>query len=86
MMDRLRKKELLRRERVDGIWIYRGVETRENLLKSVVRDFVERTLGGSLEPFALYLADRSTLSNEDLEEVRQVVARLSNDVEKGHGK
>ena len=49
MMDRLRKKELLQREQVAGIWIYRGVESRENVLKGVVKDFVERTLGGGHE-------------------------------------
>jgi len=81
MMDRLRKKSLLTREQVGGIWIYRGVESRENVLKGVVRDFVERTLGGSLEPFALYLADRSSVSEETLTELRQIVAKLSDEAD-----
>jgi len=85
MMDRLRKKELLQREQVGGIWIYSGVESRENVLKGVVKDFVERTLGGSLEPFALYLADRSSVSDKDLNELRQIVERLSPEVEKNRG-
>ncbi len=86
MMDRLRKKELLTREQVAGIWIYRGVESRENVLKGVVKDFVERTLGGSLEPFALYLADRSNSSGKHLDELRNLVEHLSADVEKDSGR
>lgn len=86
MMERLRKKELLRREQVNGIWLYSPVETRETMLKGVVQDFVERTLGGSLEPFALYLADqKTTVSREKLAELRQLVERLSDEVD-GDGK
>jgi predicted transcriptional regulator len=86
MMDRLRKKELLQREQVNGTWIYRGVESREAVLKGVVKDFVERTLGGSLEPFALYLADRSTVSEETMTELRGIVGKLSSEVEQDNGK
>jgi len=86
MMERLRKKQLLRRDRVDGIWIYRVVESREKMLKEVVKDFVDRTLGGSLEPFMLYLADPTTVSKSQLDEVRQIVDRLSSEVEKEDGR
>jgi len=82
MMDRLRKKELLQRDQISGTWLYRGVESRETVLKGVVKDFVERTLGGSLEPFALYLADRSTVSEETMSELRKIVGELSPEVEK----
>ncbi len=85
MMERLRKKQLLERKAVDGIWVYRSVETREEVLKGVVRDFVDRTLAGSLEPFMLYLADPATVSSERLEELRQIVDHLSAEVEKQDG-
>ncbi len=86
MMERLRKKQLLQREQVAGIWIYKAVESREQVMKDVVKDFVERTLGGSLEPFALYLADRSKVNDAHLNELRDLVDRLSSDVEKDDGK
>jgi predicted transcriptional regulator len=85
MMDRMRVKELLQRDRINGTWIYRSVESRESLLKGVVKDFVERTLGGSLEPFALYLADRSTVSEQTMTELRNIVGQLSSEVEKDNG-
>jgi predicted transcriptional regulator len=86
MMERLRKKQLLDRDHREGAWVYRAVESRETMLKGVVQDFVERTLGGSLEPFALYLADRSAVSPEHLAEIREMVDRLSNQVEDEDGK
>jgi len=85
MMDRLCKKGLLKREKRDGIWVYRTVESREEVLKGVVRDFVDRTLGGSLEPFLLYLADPSTATNERVDEMRRIVDALSAEVEKHDG-
>ena len=85
MMERLRKKTLLQRQKVDGIWVYRGVESRESVLKGVVKDFIDRTLGGSIEPFMLYLADPSNESGDRLDEVRRIVERLSSEVEDGDG-
>lgn len=81
MMERLRKKGLLTREQVNGVWVYSPVQTREDSMKGVVKDFVERTLGGSLEPLALYLADRSKVSPKELEQLRAFVDRLSDEVE-----
>jgi predicted transcriptional regulator len=86
MMERLRKKELLKREQIDGLWVYRVAQSRESLLKGVVKDFVDRTLGGSLEPFALYLADRSKVSPDLIDELRRLSADLSDEVEKNDGK
>jgi len=86
MMERLRKKQLLLREQTNGVWVYRTIESRESVLKGVVKDFVERTLGGSLEPFALYLADRSDVSAEVLAEIKQIVDRLSSQVEGENGR
>lgn len=85
MMERLRKKTLLQRQKVNGIWVYRGVESRESVLKGVVKDFIDRTLGGSIEPFMLYLADPSNESSDRLDEVRRIVERLSSEVEDGDG-
>jgi len=82
MMERLRKKGLLTRRQAEGVWVYELVESRENVLKGVVGDFVERTLGGSLEPLALYLADRSKVSAKDLQKLREMVEELSDEVEK----
>jgi predicted transcriptional regulator len=66
----------LTREQVGGVWVYRAVQSREKVLRDVVKDFVERTLGGSLEPFALYLADPTNVTKEDLAQLRAIVDKL----------
>ena len=82
MMDRLRKKGLLEREQVDGVWTYRAVESKDGVMRGVVRDFVERTLGGSIEPFALYLASKPNISDEEVDQLRAIVERLSKERER----
>lgn len=82
MMERLRKKGVLEREQVDGVWTYRTVETQDGVLRGVVRDFVERTLGGSLEPFALYLASRPDIPDAEVERLREIMERLSDERER----
>jgi predicted transcriptional regulator len=85
MMERLRQKGLLERYREGGIWIYRTKESRETVLQGVVADFVDRTLGGSLEPLALYLTDRSKVSPEEFEKLRQIVNRIPGETEGDSG-
>lgn len=82
MMERLRKKGVLDREQVDGVWTYRTVENQDGMLRGVVHDFVERTLGGSLEPFALYLADKPNISDAEVARLREIVERLSDERER----
>lgn len=82
MMERLRKKGVLEREQVDGVWTYRSVETQDGMLRGVVQDFVERTLGGSLEPFALYLSANPDISDAEVDRLKQIVERLSEERER----
>jgi hypothetical protein len=52
------------------------------MLRGVVQDFVERTLGGSPEPFALYLSSNPDISDAEVDRLRQIVERLSDAREK----
>jgi hypothetical protein len=42
----------------------------------MVGDFVERTLAGSLSPFVTYLAEAEDVSEEELQQLQDVVAQL----------
>jgi len=76
MMERLRKKELLERRKVDGVYRYTSPATTPELLRGVVERFVERTLGGSVSPFVSYLTETATVSDEELAELEALVSRL----------
>ena len=71
VMERLREKGYLDRQPVDGVYRYSPVQAKPQLLRGLVRDFVEQMLGGSLEPFVAYLAEEANLSDEELARLRQ---------------
>ena len=76
VMERLRKKGFLTRRKVEGIFHYEPRVGKADLLQSLVRDFVEKTLDGSLSPFVAYLSREANVSDEELKELRQVVEDL----------
>lgn len=73
VMERLRKKGFLTRQKVDGIFKYSPSTPKNQLLQGLVRDFVERALGGSITPFVAYLGEREKLSDEEVAELRQLL-------------
>jgi predicted transcriptional regulator len=79
VMERLRKKGYLKRRKSNGIFQYSPSVPRAELLHSLVREFVERTLGGSLSPFVAYLTHEGNLSPEELAELRALVKELERD-------
>jgi len=76
VMERLREKQYLTREQIGGVYHYSPSLSTPHLLRSLVRDFVARTLGGSLEPFVAYLVEEADLSEEEQERLRQRVQDL----------
>ena len=47
------------------------------MLRSLVRDFAQRVLGGSSEPFMAYLLEDAELSDAEIEDLRKFVAERS---------
>ena len=76
VMERLRKKGFLTRKKVGGIFQYEPCVGKADLLQSLVRDFVEKTLGGSVSPFVAYLSRDARLSDDELEELKSAVNDL----------
>ncbi len=76
MLERLRKKGYLTREKSGGVYQYRPCITKTELLTNVVGDFLQHTLGGSLRPFMAYLAKAKDLSREEVEELQALVKEL----------
>jgi len=76
VMERLRNKGHLTRCKVEGVYQYSSLVPASELLAGVVGDFVQRTLAGSLSPFVTYLAEAEDVSEEELQQLQDVVARL----------
>ncbi len=79
MMERLRRKGHLGRRLAGGVYRYRARTSSADLLKHAVGRFVERNLGGSLTPFLAYLSESTDVSDAELRELEDLVARLNAD-------
>ena len=73
MMERLRGKGYLTRGKDAGAFEYRPVVAKTELMQTLVHDFVEKALGGSLSPFVAYLTDAKDLSERELSDLRRLL-------------
>ena len=76
MMERLRRKGYVGRQQAGGVYRYLSEASPDELLRSAVASFVTRTLAGSVSPFVNYLAESGEVSDAELAELEQLVARL----------
>ncbi|HBE68489.1 MAG TPA: methicillin resistance protein [Planctomycetaceae bacterium] len=77
MLDRLRAKGLLKRRKVQGRFQYSVASAGKRLEQELVEDFVSGSLGGSAAPFLAYMSQKSEFSEEEMTELRRLVARLA---------
>ena len=78
VLERLRAKGFVEREKGDGAFRYTPVKDDGQVLKDLVRGFVNSTLKGNLRPFVAYLAEEE-MGQEEIEELRALLERLDAD-------
>ena len=76
VMRRLLAKRYLTRRKVNGVFRYSPRLSKADLLRGLVREFVDRALGGSLSPFVAYLAEDATLTAADRAELKKLIESL----------
>ena len=77
VMERLRKKGYLARTKQDGLFVYAEKVETENVLKSRVGDFVEKTLGGSISPLLNYFAENKNISPDELSKLKEILKTIN---------
>lgn len=77
MMEALRKKGYLSRSKSDGAWTYASIVPQPELMNSLVQEFVQKTLGGSVAPFVAYLHRKEQLTEEEADELRKLADSFS---------
>ena len=85
MMERLRKKGYLTRKRIGGVYQYSPKVASHDLLRGLVKSFVDTTLAGSVSPFVAYLSEGGPVSEQDLDQLKRLVRDLEQG-RKGGGK
>jgi predicted transcriptional regulator len=75
-MERLREKGYLRRDQLNGVFHYSPSQPKPTMLRDLVRDFVAKSLGGSLEPFVAYLAEEAKLTEAERANLEEKIRQL----------
>ena len=72
MMNILETKGYLKKRQEDRAYVYRPSKPQKQVVRSMVRDFVNRVFNGSAEPLLVHLVEEHNLSREDLDEIAQL--------------
>ena len=75
LLRRMVQKGWLSYTRVGNSFLYRSVVPRQKGLRSAIKQFSERVLGGALSPFVAYYAEEKQLSPEDVAELEKLLKR-----------
>jgi len=77
LLRRLEKKGYVRHSVKGKAHVFSAAVKREDVIKRTVGDFVERLFGGDAIPLMLHLADHSELKEEDIERLKKLIERQS---------
>jgi BlaI family transcriptional regulator, penicillinase repressor len=73
MMKILEKKKFLKKTQQDRAFVYQPVRPKEQVIRSMVRDFVTRVFDGSAEPLLMHLVKDRHLSEKDVREITRLI-------------
>jgi BlaI family penicillinase repressor len=73
MMNILEQKGYLKKAQQDRAYVYQATKPQKQVIRGMVREFVDRVFNGSAEPLLLHLVEDSRLSKTDLEEIRRMI-------------
>jgi len=76
MLERLRSKGYLRRRQAGGVYRYASATQPDDVVRSAVGQFVEKTLQGSVSPFVAWMSERRDVSDDELAQLEALVASL----------
>lgn len=75
MMKILETKGYLKKSQEDRAYVYRPAQPKQNVIRGMVRDFVNRVFNGSAEPLLVHLVEEKGLSERELAEIARLARR-----------
>jgi BlaI family penicillinase repressor len=69
MMNILEEKKYLKKQAEDRAYVYQATRPRSDVIKAMVREFVDRVFNGSAEPLLVHLIKERRLSKKELEKI-----------------
>lgn len=73
MMNILETKGYLKKRYEDRAYIYQPSQPQKLVIRSMVREFVNRVFNGSAEPLLAHLVEDRHLTESDLDEIRRTI-------------
>ena len=73
MMNILEQKGYLKKTQKDRAYVYQATRPQKQVIRGMVREFVDRVFNGSAEPLLLHLVEDRRLSENDLNEIRRLM-------------
>ncbi len=73
MMTILAQKKYLRKSQEERAYVYQPAKPKNQVIKGMVREFVNRVFNGSAEPLLVHLMEDRKLSGRDLEEISRMI-------------
>src|SRR5262249_55878116 len=77
MMKILEQKQYLKRRLQERAYLYQATRSRNQVIKGMVREFVNRVFNGSARPLLAHLVEDRSLSAKDLKEIARLMRHLS---------
>ncbi len=75
MMKILETKGYLKKSQEDRAYVYRPSQPKSHVIRSMVRDFVNRVFNGSAEPLLMHLVEDEALTEKELAEITRIARR-----------
>jgi BlaI family transcriptional regulator, penicillinase repressor len=73
MMNILEQKGYLKKRQQDRAYVYRPSQPKKQVIRSMVREFIDRVFNGSAEPLLVHLVEDEHLTEADLDEIRRTI-------------
>ncbi len=73
MMNILEQKGYLKKEQSERAYVYRPSQPQQQVIRGMVREFLERVFNGSAEPLVAHLIEDRHLNEKDLDEIRKAI-------------
>ena len=73
MMRVLERKGYVKATRADRAFVYRPTRPEQQVLRSMVREFVDRVFNGSAQPLLVQLIEDRKLSPEEIDEIERLI-------------
>lgn len=73
MMKILEQKGHLKKSAEDKAHVYAPTRPKRQVVRGMVRDFIERVFNGSAEPLVVHLLEEKHLSDEEIREIERLL-------------